>query len=115
MKNIQKHKKSFLYAGLGILAISFIVKWMGAPSYCFLILLCVAIILKSVFLITVISAKGFKPSLWFYFIATGVFMILISMIFKTTFQVAAMHEILFYGAVFLKITGLVLMIFCKKR
>ncbi|MDR2293046.1 MAG: hypothetical protein LBE11_06180 [Prevotellaceae bacterium] len=112
---MKKHKKSFLYAGLGILAVSFIVKWLGAPLYCFLILLCMAIVLKSFFLISVISAKGFKPNLWFYFILAGVCMILISMLFKTIFHVTAVHKILFYGAISLKTTGLILMIFCKKH
>ncbi|MDR2065815.1 MAG: hypothetical protein LBP85_08940 [Prevotellaceae bacterium] len=115
MKKIQKHGKSFLYGGLGILAVSFIVKWTGAPLLYFWILLCMAIILKAFFLTAVISTKRLKPGLWLYFIMTGVIMILISIFFKTAFHVPAVHKILFYTAVFLKATGLILMIFSKKR
>jgi hypothetical protein len=115
MKKIQRHGKSFLYGGLGILAVSFIVKCAGAPSFYFWILLCLAIILKTIFLATVISTKGFKPGLWLYFILAGVIMILISMFFKTAFHVPAVYKILFYVAIFLKATGLILMIFSKKQ
>jgi hypothetical protein len=47
MKKIQTHKILFLYGGLGILAVSFIVKQTGAPLCYFWILLCMAIILKT--------------------------------------------------------------------
>ncbi|MDR1552391.1 MAG: hypothetical protein LBS69_02870 [Prevotellaceae bacterium] len=113
MKTIQKHRKLFLYSGLSILAVSFIVKWTGAPLYYFHILLCTAIVLKMLFLIAVVSIKGFKPGLWFYFILAGVAMILISMLFKTAFPI--LYKILFYGAIALKTAGLILMILHKKN
>jgi hypothetical protein len=98
---------------LGILVVSFIVKWAGASLYYFWILLFAAIVFKTLFLIATVSKKGFKPRLWLYFILTGVALILISMLFKTTFPV--LYKILFYGAISLKATGLVLMILSKKR
>ncbi|MDR2384866.1 MAG: hypothetical protein LBD80_04275 [Tannerella sp.] len=115
MKKIQKRRKSFLYIGLGILAIAFITKQTGAPAICFWILFFVAILLKTFFLIAVVSAKEFKPRLWLYFILTGVVMILISMLFKTAFFLPFLYKILFYGAISLKVTGLILMIFSKKQ
>jgi hypothetical protein len=116
MKYLQKHKKIFLYTGLGILIIAFVVKFTVAPpAYYFWILLSAAIIFKMFFLIAVFSEKGFKPSLWLYLILTGVVLILISMLFKTIFSIPVLYKILFYGAISLKVTGLFLMIFSKSK
>jgi hypothetical protein len=108
MKKIQKHKTLFLYGGLGILAVSFIVRQTDAPACYFWILLCTAIILKIFFLIAAVAEKGFRPGLWLYLIMAGIAMILISMPFKTAFPLPVLHKILFYGAISLKVTGLVL-------
>ncbi|MDR0421022.1 MAG: hypothetical protein LBH30_06220 [Prevotellaceae bacterium] len=115
MKRIQAHKKLFLYLGLGILALAFAVKFIGAPAYCFWILLIAAIMLKIGFLISVCFAKEFRPSVWLYLILAGVALILTSMLFKTIFPMPVLRGILFYGAILLKITGLFLMIFKDKR
>ncbi|MDR2127073.1 MAG: hypothetical protein LBP63_09625 [Prevotellaceae bacterium] len=115
MEKIRKHKKTFLYGGLGLLFVSFAVKWLGVSIYCFWILFCMAIILKALFLICAFSSKGFKPGLWLYLILAGAVMILISMIFKTAVPVPVLHKILFYGAVSLKTAGLLLMIFYRQK
>jgi uncharacterized membrane protein HdeD (DUF308 family) len=115
LKQIKKHRKLLLYTGLAILAISFILKWAGAPMCFFWILFCIAITLKISFLITVFLSKEFKPGCWLYFILAGIAMILISMLFKKAFPVPALYKILFYGAISLKTTGLILMIFSRNE
>ncbi|MDR1197629.1 MAG: hypothetical protein LBK94_01260 [Prevotellaceae bacterium] len=115
MKQIQKHKKTFLYIGLGILTIAFVFKLTAAPAYYFWILLSTALIFKMFFLTAVFSEKGFKLSLWLCLILTGVVLILASMLFKTVFPIPALHKALFYVAISLKVTGLLLMIFSKRQ
>jgi uncharacterized membrane protein HdeD (DUF308 family) len=112
---VWKSGKAFLYGGLGVLLIAFAVKWMGMPVYAFRILLGIAIALKMVFLIFVFRAKGFRPGLWLYLILSGVAMILVSMLFKTVFPVPALYRILFCGAILLKMAGLALMLFSKRK
>ncbi|MDR1557847.1 MAG: hypothetical protein LBS88_12595 [Tannerellaceae bacterium] len=114
MRQIQKHRKRLLYAGLGILALSFIVNWAGAPAFYFRLLLGVAILCKLSFLIAALSVKGFRPGWWLYLILAGVATILISMLFKTVFPIPLLRGILFYGAIGLKVAGLIGMIFSKK-
>jgi uncharacterized membrane protein HdeD (DUF308 family) len=115
VKQIQKHKKILLYTGLGLLAISFVLKWAGAPAGWFRILFCIAILFKVSFLIAVFSSKKFRPGWWLYLILAGVVLILISMLIKTVFPIPALYKILFYGAISLKITGLIFMIFSKNK
>jgi hypothetical protein len=115
MEQIHKYRKFFLFSALVLLSISFIIKWLEMSAWCFWILLSTAILLKILFLIAVFSTKGFKPGLWLYFILAGVALILISMLFKTIFPVPILHKILFYGAISLKIIGLILMLFFKKE
>jgi hypothetical protein len=98
-----------------MLLIAFTAKWTGAPPYCFIILFGIAISLKSIFLILVFREKGFKPSLWLYLILAGVALMLLSILFKNTFQMPVLNKILFYGAIMLKMSGLVLMLFSKRK
>ncbi|MDR2058157.1 MAG: hypothetical protein LBP83_07765 [Dysgonamonadaceae bacterium] len=115
MKQKQKPNKVFLYSGLGILFIAFTFHWAGMPAYYFGVLLSIAIVFKTLFLISVFRLKGFKPSPWLYFILAGVAMILISLLFKTIFPIPVLHKILFYGAISLKITGLILMFLSRMK
>jgi uncharacterized membrane protein YbaN (DUF454 family) len=110
-----KPNKVFLYSGLGILLIAFTFQWAGMSTYYFWVLLSIAIVFKAFFLVSVFRLKGFKPSLWLYFILAGVAMILISLLFKTIFPIPVLYKILFYGAISLKITGLILMILSKMK
>ncbi|MDR1602250.1 MAG: hypothetical protein LBS42_07470 [Tannerella sp.] len=112
---MRKSGKAFLYGGLGVLFIAFAVKWTGMSECVFRILLGTAIALKAVFLVYVFRAKGFRPGLWLYLILSGVAMILVSMLFRTAFPVPALSGILFYGAIALKVTGLILMLFSKRK
>jgi len=105
----------FLYSGLGILTIAFIIKWLGVFLCCFWILLGIAITLKTLFLISLFREKGFKPSLWLYLILAGVAMILLSLLFKKIIPIAVLQKILFYGAIILKISGLIVMIYSRRR
>jgi len=109
----RKQKPAFLYAGLIILLIAFIGKWSNIPEPYFWILLGIAIMLKTLFLISMFRVEGFKPSLWLYFILAGVAMMLISMLFSPTGFV--FHKTVFYFAILLKTTGLILMLFSKFR
>lgn len=104
----------FLYSGLSLLLVAFIVKWLGAPLYCFWALLGMAIVLKVFFLITIFRIKGFKPGLWLYLIFAGVAMILVSLLFKSVFPMPDIRNMLFYGAISLKVIGLFLMVFENK-
>ena len=105
----------FLYIGLGVLLAAFIARWLGAPLCCFWILLGLAVFFKASFLITVFRAKSFRPGLWLYLILAGVAMILTSHLFKTVFPIPVVRSILFYGAISLKISGLMLMLLRKKQ
>ncbi len=108
------NRKIYLFIGLGILLIAFVVKWADTPLFYFRILLGVVILFKSIFLIFVFREKGFKPALWLYLILSGVAMILLSMLFKNIILIPALNKTLFYGAITLKISGLVLMLHSKK-
>ncbi|MCC8133991.1 MAG: hypothetical protein LIP04_10780 [Tannerellaceae bacterium] len=108
------NRKLCLFIGLATLLIAYVAKWADAPLFYFRILLGMAISFKSIFLILVFREKGFKPGPGLYLILAGVAMILLSMFFKNIFPVMALHTILFYGAILLKISGLVLMLYSKK-
>jgi hypothetical protein len=113
MPQTQKPNKALLYAGLSVLFIAFSVKWSGMQSYYFWLLFGIAILFKMFFLISVFRIKKFKPGAWLYFILTGVAMILISLLFKTIFPIPTLYRILFYCAISLKATGLILMFLDK--
>ena len=115
MKRPQESKKLFLYIGLGILLAAFIFNRLGVAVCYFRTLLCIAVFFKLLFLLSVFRAKGFKLSLWLGLILSGVAMILLSMLFKTTFPIPVLYNILFYGAITLKISGLVLMLFSQSK
>ena len=110
-----KNSKIFLYTGLGILLTALILKWFAAITYWFWILLGIAIVFKTAFLISLFRTKEFKPKLWLFLILTGVAIILISMFFKTVFHIPLVYKILFYTAISLKATGLILMIFSNRK
>lgn len=111
LKRTQKTYKIFLYSGLFVLGISFLFKWHGNPVL-FGIFLGMAIALKAIFLIAVLLKREVKLGLWFYLILTGVAMILLSLCFKAC--VPVLYRTLFYAAVFLKLSGLLLLT-CKKK
>jgi hypothetical protein len=100
----------FLYTGLVLLLISFIVKYLGTPAYCFITLFSAAIVLKAVFLVSIFQQKNFKPGLGLYFILVGVVMIFISLFFKYIVQISVLQKIFLYTAILIKATGLILLI-----
>jgi FtsH-binding integral membrane protein len=112
LKQSQKPDKILLYAGLLILCVSFIFKRENNPVL-FGILLSTAILLKVFFLITVFQAKGFKQEGWLYLMLTGVAVMLFSLFFKNSLPV--LHKLLFYLAISLKLSGLLLLIFQNKK
>ena len=101
----------FLYAGLSLLVIAFVVKGFHVSIYGFWILLGLAISFKVIFLILTFRSKSIRVGLWLYLILAGVAMILLSLLFKNTF----MHNTLFYSAILLKITGLILLLSGKMK
>jgi dolichyl-phosphate-mannose--protein O-mannosyl transferase len=112
---MKQPNKILLYTGLGLLSLAVSVRWTGIFAYCFYPLLVMAILFKISFLVSVFRTKGFQPALWIYFILAGVAMIFISMLFKTVFPAPLLRNILFYGAILLKIIGLILMLRSKKN
>jgi len=112
---LRKNNRLLLYIGLSLLAVSLITRWAGVPSTVWIPMFCLAILLKATFLINVFHAKGFKMSLWLLLILIGVAMILLSLIFKSVYPVEWLRNILFYGAITLKVSGLILMLAQKKH
>ena len=106
---------AFLYSGLAMLLFAFLCKWAGMPGYCFWGLFVMAIALKTLFLVFAFRKNGFKPKPWFYFILAGVALILLSMLFKTAIPIPVVYKILFYGAITLKVAGLLLMLFSRRK
>jgi hypothetical protein len=111
----QKSNKIFIYAGLLLLFVAFAVKWTGCSDVLFWILLGMAIVFKVTFLISLFRAKDFKPDLGFCLILTGVVMILLFLIFRELSLASVLQKILFYVAISLKVSGLIIMICRKKR
>lgn len=108
--------KAFLYAGLALLLIAFIIRWagIGASYYLFWGVLGIAIVFKSIFLVLTFCEKGLKLSWGLRLILIGVLLIVLSLIFKYIIFLPLIRDILFYGAIMLKITGLILLITQKK-
>ena len=107
--------RAFLYAGLSILAITFVVKWTVDSAILFYILFGIAILLKVTFLINIFRTKGFQPNLGFYMILIGIAMMLTSLLFKKIIPASALQKLLFIGAIALKISGLILMIIDSRK
>ncbi|MDH6533881.1 hypothetical protein D0T51_02610 [Parabacteroides sp. 52] len=112
MKKI--NNRVFLYSGLFLLFIAFLVRWLECPGWLFISLFVAAILLKAVFLFHTFRTKGCKLSLWLGLILAGVILIFISILFKTLFPVPFLRNLLFYTAILLKVTGLILMLVSKK-
>lgn len=113
----KQRNRIFLYWGLSLLLIAFVIRWMGAGEVLglFWIVFGAALLLKAVFLVNVFRVKGFRMTLWLKFILAGVLLIFVSLIFKYSYPVPIVRNILFYGAISLKVTGLLLMVFQKKK
>jgi len=108
------NNKLFLYFGLGMLAVAIVLRNLTETSYWIPTFL-IAIALKAIFLFNSLRTKDFKFSLWLQLISIGVIMILLSLVFKHIFPIPLLRNILFYGAITLKITGLLLMIINKYK
>ena len=107
-------ERIFLFGGLIFLFIAFVIRWLGASNFMFGTFLILGISLKTVFLITIFRSKGFRPGPGLYLILAGITMILVSLLFKTICPLPIIRNMLFYGAILLKITGLILIIFEKR-
>ncbi len=114
MKKI--NNKVFLYSGLALLLIAFIIRWaeIGIPYYLFWIVFGMGILLKAAFLVNTFRVKDLKFSLGLYFIIAGVILIFLSLVFKYIYPAVLIRNILFYGAITLKIMGLALLLIQKK-
>ena len=108
------NNKLFLYLGLGMLAVAIVLRSLTETVY-WIPTLVIAIALKAIFLFNSLRVNGFKFSLWLKLISVGVVMILISMLFKHIFPIPILRNILFYGAIALKVSGLTLMIINKYK
>lgn len=104
-----KHNsKLYLYTGLSLLFIALLIRWAGGAAICWIPIFSLAIVLKAAFLFLIIRSRKFKWSLWLILILIGVAMMLASLLFKYIYPIPLLRNILFYGAIILKITGLVL-------
>jgi len=113
MKN--SRNKLFLYTGLCLLCIAIILRWQNISSLFWVPVFFIAIVLKAVFLVDLFRTKEFKLTLWLVLIITGVVMILTSMLFKYVFDFPVLRQILFYGAISLKVIGLLIMLIGRIR
>jgi hypothetical protein len=109
------NNRIFLYAGLSLLLIALIIRVVWWDSIVWLLVFCSAILLKILFLILSLRKNKLKLSLWLTFILAGVVLIFTSMFFKYVIPIIWFRNILFYGAIALKLTGLVLMTVEKNR
>lgn len=109
------NNKIILYSGLALLFLAIYLRSVSVTSSVWLPLFCVAILLKTCFLVRVFRSKSFKPRLWFLLILCGVVLILLSMLFKYVFVIPWLRTTLFYGALFLKSSGLLLMVIGRVR
>ena len=100
---------------LALPPVAFILKSSSIATSCFGTLLGIAIFFKTLFWGSIFITKGFKPSLWLYLIMAGAAMILISILIKTVFPMPILYNTLFYGAIALKLSGLILMSVSKIR
>ncbi|MDR2466647.1 MAG: hypothetical protein LBD35_04565 [Prevotellaceae bacterium] len=100
----------FLYLGLSLMLLAFAFKLTANMSdFWFRLLAGIAIALKLTFLVLTFRAKGFKANRGLYFILTGVGVMLVSLLLKATVDVPALHRTLFFVAILLKITGVIIM------
>lgn len=99
----------FLYCGLGLLALSLILKPF-VPSAVFTIMLVAAISLKVMFLAFTFRVKGFNFSRGLKLILAGVVTILVSMLIKNREVERWIYYTLFYGAISMKVLGLAFLI-----
>lgn len=105
--------KLLLYTGLSFLLIAIVIRGLGGSNTIWIPIFILAILLKTMFLFVIFRARKFKWSLWLTLIVSGVILIFISLLFKYVFPIPLLRDILFYSAIFLKITGLIL-IFIEK-
>jgi len=108
------NRSLFLYTGLSLLLVSIIIRRFGVSAFVWMLILSIAILLKVIFLINIIRSRKFKISLGLILIFIGVTMMLISTLFKYVFPVLWLRNILFYGAITLKISGLIISVFSKQ-
>jgi hypothetical protein len=109
-----KINKICLYGGLSLLIVAFAVYGIMGGGAAFYLLLTAAIILKSIYLIMTFRQKGIRLTLGMTLILIGVVMILISLLFKSLIPISWLHNLLFYGAITLKVLGLLLTVSEKR-
>jgi len=109
----QPHKE-YLYTGLLLLVFAFILKHTSTQIWYFRIFLAGAIFYKTIFLVSVFRIKALKLSSAMILILCGVILILLSCIFKYLFHVPILRNILFYAAIALKVSGLIIMLLKNK-
>jgi hypothetical protein len=81
-------------------------KWTVASNLWFYLFLSIAVSLKLIFLINLIRQKGFQWHWGWRLIVIGVIMILLSLLFKNFIPLPIVRNVLFFGAITLKVVGL---------
>lgn len=102
-----------LYAGLSFLLVALIIRGMDGASALWLPVFSMAIVLKAGFLVSTFRNRQFKWHLWLSLILAGVILIFVSLFFKYVVPVPLLRNILFFGAIALKIGGLALLLVQK--
>lgn len=105
-----KHmSKLLLYSGLSLLLVALVIRWLGASASLWISVFVLGIALKAAFLVVTFRARQFKWSLWLRLILIGVVLIFVSLVFRYVYPMPLIRDILFYGAIALKLSGLVLL------
>lgn len=107
--------KILLYSGLALLALALTLRSLGVDTLFWAPLFVLAIALKTGFLVLTFRARQFRWHLWLILILAGVAMILLSLVFKHIYPLPLLRNILFYGALALKLSGLLVLMAGKMR
>jgi hypothetical protein len=110
MKSKSNLKYLFLFGGLLFIFVAMAVLWTGGSFAYYGSLLGIGILFKAIFLGFVFREKGFRWNFGLTLILIGVVMIFLSLLFKTIFPFPVVRNVLFYGAIAMKVSGLVLVI-----
>ncbi len=109
-----KRNKILLFTGLLFFALAAVVYLLGGHPGMFWLLLGVGISMKIGFVGFTLCQPGYRLSPGMYLISTGVGLILLSLLFKSFIPVLWLRTLLFYSAILLKISGVILFFYERR-
>lgn len=110
-----RNNRLFLFSGLGLLFVAIVLRELGLSPIYWASTFSIAILLKSLFVFQTLRARNFALSWGVKLILIGVVTILISLIFRYLLPIEWLRAILFYSALGLKLSGVLLIAFEKIR